>query len=152
VSEEVEVRLRPFGLCQCGCGREGTLRVKAWRNGVVCVRSGCPCVSCRNKGNQSRGNSAQRKAAKRANIKPSHHEENMRGAHRLQHKEDAKNAAVVYRVWDRLKKDDDHARPIGDPRPLIHTFSQPRRTGGLLLMEDTPESVEALFIQRGYLR
>lgn len=149
----VQPNFKPSGPCGCGCGKEGTLRVRPWRsNGVTCVTRGCPCKQCMGKANQSRGRRSQTKAARRMHIRPTTHEENMRGAHRVQHKEDKAHAGPIYRVWDRLLDEDNYKRPLGDTRPLVQSFSQQGRSGGLLLIEDTDEAVWALAVQRGFVQ
>lgn len=53
-----------IGLCGCGCGLEGVLRVKPWRDGVRCVRT-CKCRRCMGRRNRQGGlrkQSAARKA------------------------------------------------------------------------------------------
>lgn len=141
------------GPCGCNCGKEGTYRSKAYRNGVLCTRN-CDkskCVNCRNKANQSRGKRAEVKRAKRAGVKATKDEETWRAAYRITHKDDKLHAGVVYRIWDKLQKEDDYKRPIGDSRPLVESFSQPGRPGGLILLDDSEAAIAALATQHGYV-
>lgn len=126
---EVQSFLKPDPIeCGCGCGREGQPKVKPWSNGQVCVKN-CDhskCPRCRGRNNKRSGGKNQRAAARGLGIQRSSistgHEENAGGAIRFEHK----SGAQAKPVWTRFmlsEQQSEAARPIGDPRPFIATFS-----------------------------
>jgi len=114
------------GICGCGCGDEGTLRVKPWANGQRCTRQ-CKCPRCRGKRNRRKGARGQTAALKALGVPASTihpgHEELVQGlAVRWEHKAGAQSRPVITRY--RLSREQSEAqRPRGDVRPFVATFS-----------------------------
>jgi hypothetical protein len=53
--------------CGCGCGLYGALRVRAWRNGVHCVRR-CSCRQCQGGRTKARARRREGKMARQINA------------------------------------------------------------------------------------
>lgn len=125
----VQNNLKPFGACGCGCGKEGTLRVKAWRDGVVCVSRGCTCPRCRGKRNRAKGDAAGRKIRKQLGLAGANtrHEEHWSGPSRTESKEGG-IARPVITAHQNAKNQSEAARPIGDNRPFVGSFTYRGKT------------------------
>jgi hypothetical protein len=155
---DVEPNFKPFGACGCGCGREGTLRVKPWRsNGVICVRLGCVCQQCVGRRSKKGGKyDQQTRGAKILTGKRGRtHEEHDRAAFRWQNKKTGKHgvSGPVHNAWDKVEKDDDVLRPHGDIRPFLARFALEGRRFGLVMFRDDKlrETWEAIGIENGWL-
>lgn len=144
---EVTPNMKPFGACGCGCGKEGTLRVKAYRDGTVCVSRGCPCARCRGKANRSRGDAAGRKVRKALGLvgASTRHEEGWGGPVRTESKAGAQ-AKPVHTAHRNVKAQSEQSRPIGDSRPFVGAFTVDGRTV-LTLDADDLEAVVVAFAQ-----
>lgn len=109
-----------LGVCGCGCGDEGLLRVKPWRsNGVRCTRA-CKCNQCRGRRVREKGDRKAAKARKMLGLVGANtrHEEHWRGSMLVE----SKAGAQVKPIWTRFKAARDQAeasRAIGDLRPFV---------------------------------
>ena len=115
---QVESRLKPSGPCGCGCGMEGTLRVKPWRDGTHCCR-GCKCRRCMGRRNRARGDSKASRARRVLQLKGprSRHEETWRGALRVEAKSGGK-AKPVQTFYEHCRAQSEASKAIGDARPF----------------------------------
>jgi len=112
VSELVKnFALKPSGACQCGCGKEGTYRVKPWRSGILCVRSCTSCASCRGRRAKKGGQYDQQSKGARelASKRGKNHEEADRYAFRWQNKK-GKISIPIHNVWEKVEQPD--RRPL----------------------------------------
>lgn len=148
---EVETRFKPFGTCGCGCGKEGNLRVKAWRDGVLCVARGCTCPRCRGKRNRQKGDAAGRKARKALGLVGANtrHEELWGGPARTESKEGG-IARPVITAHGNAKNQSEQARPMGDNRPFLGSFTYRNRTVFTVDSEDMEAVVFALAESWGF--
>lgn len=110
------------GECGCGCGLEGFLRARPWRDGVVCVKRGCVCRRCLGRRNREKGDSKARQARKALAIPGANtrHEEHLGGLIRWE----AKAGAQVKPMWTaflRAEAQSELARALGDNRPFVMT-------------------------------
>jgi len=128
LSRKVEPRFKEVneGPCGCGCGLSGKYRVRAWRDGTLCVKLGCKCPRCRAKRNRTKGDKAYNVAKKQLHAAGlldgsaigSRHEERAGGRVRIESKEGAQCRPAITaarHAWDQSEA----ARPIGDPRPIM---------------------------------
>lgn len=144
--------LKPIGACGCGCGVEGTLRARPWRDGTRCVKSGCRCNHCRGRANRSMGAKRQARAAQGlgmpvSSLRPGH-EEHMAGAVRIE----VKGGAQARPVWTRFlasEAQSEAQRPRGDHRPFVACFESDGTTEGLVVIRRSKlaETVAALASQ-----
>ena len=156
---QVEPRLKDnLGRCGCGlekCGKEGVLRAKPWRDGVRCVKHGCPCRRCLGGRSKRQGGRAQRKAAQAlgvprvGSLRPGH-EEHYAGAVRLE----VKSGAQALPVWTRYlaaEAQSNAARSVGDNRPFVACFEPKDTTDGLIVFRRSAlaETVAAIAEQLG---
>ena len=151
---EVENRLKDnLGVCGCGCQAEGVLRVRPWRDGVRCVKHGCPCRRCMGKASKRRGSRGQAKASNalgmpRSSIRPGH-EELAGGTVRWEHKEGATVAGPVLTKFLASEAQSEASRSTGDHRPFVATFGHKGRQVAVVDVNDLPEVVAALAVQLG---
>jgi hypothetical protein len=121
----VQPQFKPFGACGCGCGKEGNLRPKPWRDGVVCVSRGCECPRCRGKRNRAKGDSKARRARKVLGLAGANtrHEELWGGPVRVESKAGARDGAnAVFTHYRNARNQSEQARPIGDNRRFVAMF------------------------------
>lgn len=115
------------GVCGCGCGLEGVLRAKPWRDQSRCVKRGCTCRRCRGLRNKRKGARGQVAAMRALGVPASTihpgHEELVQGlAVRWEHKTGHQSSPVITRY--RLSKAQSEAqRARGDNRPFVATFA-----------------------------
>jgi hypothetical protein len=104
---EVTPNFKPSGSCGCGCGKEGTYRVRAWSSGVLCVRNCNSCKSCKAKISSGRGyRDQQTKGAKEVfGRRGRRHEQNDRAALRWENKTGTE-ARLINNAWDRIDDED----------------------------------------------
>jgi len=138
------------GPCGCGCGDDGILRVKKWRDGTRCTRN-CKCPRCRgarNKRKGARGQSAAARAlgAPRSTLHPGHEELTPGLAVRWEHKSGHQSSPVITRF--RLSRAQSEAqRSRGDTRPFVATFSHDGLQVACIDLNDLPSVVWALVEQ-----
>ena len=142
---EVETRFKPFGPCGCGCGKEGNLRVRPWKDGTVCVARGCSCKRCKGKAVRSHGDAAGRKARKALGLGGvrSRHEEVWGGPVRTESKSQGV-ARPVITAHSNAKNQSEQARPMGDNRPFLGSFTYRNRTVFTVDADDMEAVVFAL--------
>jgi hypothetical protein len=156
---EVEPRLKPSGLCGCGCGLDGVYRVKPWAsNGVLCVKHGCKCRQCQGKRNKTMGAKSQRRGKKKLGLVSAGsihtgHEENDSGWVRWENKYGASFTGPVFTAYAKAEAQSEAQRPIGDLRPFIFRSENARARYGLITFRDDrlEETVEALARQLGLI-
>lgn len=140
--------------CGCGCGAFGTLK-KPNRKGVRCVR-GCGCRSCMGRRTRQTGQRRQRRAQKALGIEGTalgaNHEENWRGAVRVEVKSQG-FAKPVHTKWLLAAAQSEATRPIGDNRPMVAIFEPAGVSYGLVVFrtDKLEETVAALAQQIGLL-
>lgn len=132
------------GECGCGCGTFGTYRVKAWSNGVRCVRTCKSCAQCRGKRARSKGDAKASKVrrALAAGGAATRHEEGWGGALRIESKAGAQVKPILTRYLA-AKNQSEAQRPIGDNRPFVLAASPDRGPVLLVLELDELEQVVA---------
>lgn len=152
---DVTPNLKPVGTCGCGCGREGTLRVKPWRDGTVCVTRGCDCARCRGKRNKRLGQRKQARAVSalgvpRSSLHPGH-EEFLGGTVRVEVKSGTKHADPVWTKYRASEAQSEAQRPVGDHRPFVALFMPADSSDGLVVfrLSRLDETLMALAEQRG---
>lgn len=123
------------GPCGCGCSAFGTYRVKAWTNGVRCVRSCKSCAPCRGKRSRSKGDAKAAKVRRALNATgvATRHEEGWGGALRIESKAGAQVGPIATRYLA-AKAQSEAQRPVGDHRPFVMAAS-PDRGPALLVLE-----------------
>lgn len=140
--------------CQCGCGLFGTLK-RPNRAGVRCVR-GCRCKSCLGRRTRRTGQERQRRAQKALGIEGSalgaNHEENWRGAVRVEVKSQG-FAKPILTKFSLMAAQSEASRPIGDNRPFVAIAEPPGVTWGIVMFrtDKLEETVAALARQMGLL-
>lgn len=147
----VESNLKPSPEpCGCGCGLVGQLRVRPWRDGVVCVKRGCSCKRCLGKRSRKKGDDKARTARKALGIPGANtrHEELLGGGVRWE----AKAGAQIQPMWTAFLKawaQSEQARAIGDHRPFVMTAAPDNTREQLFAcrLSDLPEVVAALIEQ-----
>lgn len=136
-----------IAVCGCGCGDEGVLRVKPWRDGTRCTRK-CRCRRCRGGANKRKGARGQVAAMRALGVPASTihpgHEELVQGlAVRWEHKSGHQSSPVITRY--RLSKAQSEAqRARGDTRPFVATFSHDGLQLAVVDLEDLQAVVWAL--------
>jgi hypothetical protein len=141
-----------IGPCGCGCGLEGTLRAKAWRDDVRCVKRGCACRRCLGKRSRTKGDSKAREGRKALAIPGANtrHEEHLGGLVRWE----AKAGAQVKPMWSaflRAELQSESQRPFGDNRPFVMTAAADGERDQLFAcrLSKLPEVIAALAEQMG---
>lgn len=140
--------------CGCGCELFGTLK-KPNRAGIRCVRL-CRCKSCNGRRSRRTGQTRQRRAQKALGIEGSalgaNHEENWRGAVRVEVKSQG-FAKPVHTKWLLAAAQSEASRPIGDNRPMVAIFEPPGVSYGIIAFrtDKMEETVYALAQQLGLL-
>lgn len=140
--------------CGCGCDLFGTLK-KPNRAGVRCVR-GCRCKSCLGRRSRREGQRRQRRAQKVLNIEGTalgaNHEENWRGAVRVEVKSQG-FAKPVLTKYALMAAQSEASRPIGDNRPFVAIVEPPGVTFGIVMFrtDKIEETVTALAQQIGLI-
>lgn len=130
--------------CGCGCGAFGTLKSPR-PDGSRCVARKCKCPRCRGRNNNKRGHERQSKAFRRAGYvgKFSPRDEEAAGwVLRLEHKDGGK-AQTVITAYERERQQSEAARPIGDPRPFVASYSRDEKHTYYVLRDDDLELVVA---------
>lgn len=137
----------PLVSCPCGCGAEGRLRVKPWRDGSNCNRNCKGCAHCKGLRSRRRGARGQAKASNLLGIPASSlrpgHEEFARGAVLWEHKEGAQSRPVLTR-YHLSREQAEAARAVGDHRPFVATFGYDGTTVAVFDLKAGPEVVAAL--------
>jgi hypothetical protein len=144
--------LKPFGVCSCGCGREGNYRAKPWADGSLCTRN-CDkarCPRCRGRANRSRGDAAGRKARKALGLMGvrSRHEEVWGGPTRTESKAGG-IARPVITAHRNAKNQSEVSRPMGDNRPFCGSFTYDGRTVFTVDGDDLESFVGAMAVHFG---
>ena len=152
---DVQPRLKEnVGDCGCGCGRAGTLRVRPWKDGTVCVSRGCECPRCIGKRNKQLGQRKQAKAVSklgvpRSSLRPGH-EELLGGTVRIEVKAGVQVRPAVT-AFERMERQSEAQRPVGDHRPFVGVAMPEGSSDGVVLIRLSvlPEAVAALAEQLG---
>lgn len=129
MTDQVTSNLKEMSECGCGCGVYGILKKSPNRAGVRCVKAKCNCKSCKGRKVNARGNAAGTKARKRLGLVGANtrHEEAWGGPVRTESKSQGP-ARPVITAHNNAKAQSEHARPIGDNRPFIGSFTFGPRT------------------------
>lgn len=141
---DVLANLKEKAECGCGCGAFGTLK-KPNRRGVRCVARLCRCKSCTGRKANDKGNRAGTKARKLLGLRGANtrHEEAWGGPVRTESKSQGA-ARPVITAHGNAKAQSEQARPMGDTRPFIGSFTYERRTVFTLDADDLEAVVCAL--------
>lgn len=156
MTDQVEPRFKGnVGVCGCGCGRQGVLRAKPWRDDTRCVRRGCDCPRCRGRRSKEKGSRRQTAARKALRVPNTSsmapgHEEHFAGAVRVEVKAGKQVGPVLTRFL-RAEVQSEASRPIGDHRPFVAVFMPEGTRDGLVVFRTSalPEVVAALHDQLG---
>lgn len=145
VVSDVTPSFKHHGPCGCGCGKEGNLRVRPWKDGTVCIARGCTCKRCTGKANRSRGDAAGRKVRKKLGLvgAATRHEEGWGGPLRTESKAGG-IARPVITAHRNVKLQSEVSRPIGDNRPFVGSFTYEGRTVFTIDADDLEPVVAAL--------
>lgn len=122
MSKDVQVYLKPFGECPCGCGKSNKYQRRPYSDGSVHVIGCSPCKQCQGRRSKRTGGKAQRASRKRHGIGTSSiatgHEEYEASPIRREAKSGAqvKPLATAFR---KARAQSDLSRALGDNRPFV---------------------------------
>ncbi len=158
--KDVTPMFKPSGVCGCGCGREGTYRVRPWRsNGVTCVNRGCSCNQCTGYRSKKGGGRGQRDGKKQLDIKAASslrtgHEENDDTA--WENKAGVSFTGPAFTAWEKAEAQYENNRPVGRERLQLLRMTHPKRSYALVEMrlernETLRQWWERLGVRKGWL-